>query len=82
MTETGYFNSGGNELFYSCTIPAGKNETTGIVFVHAADGNRLGPHRMFVEFARHFNSLGYPTFRFDLSGCGDSTGAVSEDNSR
>ncbi len=80
MTETGYFKSGSNELYYSCTIPSGNAEGTGIVFVHAADGNRLGPHRMFVEFASHFNSLGYPTFRFDLSGCGDSTGTVSEAN--
>ena len=80
MTETGYFNSGENELFYSCTNPAGNSEATGIVFVHAADGNRLGPHRMFVEFARHFNSLGFPTFRFDLSGCGDSTGTASDTN--
>lgn len=77
MTETGYFNSGENKLAYSCTIPAGESEATGIIFIHAADGNRLGPHRMFVEFAGHFNSLGFPTFRFDLSGCGDSTGSVS-----
>ena len=31
---------------------------------------------MIVEFANSLNSLGYPTLRFDLSGCGDSTGSV------
>jgi pimeloyl-ACP methyl ester carboxylesterase len=34
---------------------------------------------MFVELARGFNSLGFPTFRFDLTGCGDSTGWATED---
>ena len=78
MVETGYFRSGDNELFYSCTVPTGKARVAGIVFVHAGSGNRLGPHRMFVEMAEGFNILGYPTFRFDWSGCGDSTGAISQ----
>ena len=77
MVETGYFRSGDNELSYSRTIPRGQAKKVGVVFIHASDGNRLGPHRMFVEFANSFDSLGYPTLRFDLSGCGDSTGSVS-----
>lgn len=77
MVEVGYFGSGDNELSYSRTIPSREVKRIGVMFVHAADGNRLGPHRMFVEFANKFNSLGYPTLRFDLSGCGDSTGSVS-----
>lgn len=77
MVETGYFRSGDNELFYSCTVPTGKTTDAGVVFVHAGGGNKLGPHRMFVEMAESFNILGYPTLRFDLSGCGDSTGAIS-----
>ncbi|MCX5638225.1 MAG: alpha/beta fold hydrolase [Planctomycetota bacterium] len=80
MNEVGYFRSGNNELSYSCVIPPAKVKKTGIVFVHAADGNRLGPHRMFVELANNFNSLGCPTLRFDLSGCGDSTGSFSGSN--
>ncbi|MHC4649121.1 MAG: alpha/beta fold hydrolase [Planctomycetota bacterium] len=35
---------------------------------------------MFVELARRFNHLGYPTLRFDLTGCGDSTGTVSRND--
>jgi pimeloyl-ACP methyl ester carboxylesterase len=80
VTEAGYFKSGDNELSYSCSIPSGQNGRTGVVFVHAADGNRLGPHRMFVEFANSYNFSGYPTFRFDLRGCGDSTGKTSRDD--
>ena len=80
MTDTGYFKSGNNLLFYSSAIPQSQKRKQGIIFVHAADGNRLGPHRMFVELAEKFNSLGYPTFRFDLTGCGDSTGSTQHNN--
>jgi len=77
VNKAGYFRSGENELYYSACIPSERAERTGIVFVHAADGNRLGPHRMFVELARRFNGLGYATLRFDLAGCGDSSGTAS-----
>jgi len=77
MPDEGYFGSGDNQLAYSCAIPAGEAKKVGILFVHAAGGNRLGPHRMFVELARGFNLLGYPVLRFDLSGCGDSEGDIS-----
>ncbi len=77
MAKVGYFQSGDNKLSYSCVIPQEETQESGIVFVHAADGNRLGPHRLFVELAEKLNSSGYPTLRFDLSGCGDSTGTAS-----
>jgi pimeloyl-ACP methyl ester carboxylesterase len=77
VVEVGFFSSGDNELAYSCDIPDSEAKKTGIIFVHAADGNRLGPHRMFVELARGFGLLGYPTLRFDLSGCGDSSGNLA-----
>jgi len=79
MTDTGFFKSAGESLSYSCTVPHGGRKAQGVLFVHAGGGNRLGPHRMFVEFARKFNELGYPTFRFDLTGCGDSTGTEDGD---
>ncbi len=78
MTETGYFKSNGNQLSYACSIPSGTHRKAGVMFVHAANGNRLGPHRMFVEFANSFNALGLPILRFDLSGCGDSSGSASQ----
>ena len=82
MVEGGYFISNDNKLWYCMAMPTGQMRRCGIIFVHAADGNRLGPHRMFVELARKYNELGYPTLRFDLAGCGDSTGSVSSEGIR
>lgn len=80
MIEKGFLKSGNNKLFYVCNIPDMYRKHTGVIFVHAADGNRLGPHRMFVEMAARLNELGIPTMRFDLSGCGDSSGAISRND--
>jgi len=80
VTEKGYFQNGSNKLFYVCQIPSQQVKQIGFVFVHAADGNRLGPHRMFVELADILENLGFPTMRFDLTGCGDSTGAASQND--
>lgn len=82
MVELGHFRSDDNELAYSCVIPQGKVKSAGVVFVHAADGNRLGPHRIFVELANKLNFVGYATLRFDLRGCGDSTGVASQGDIR
>ena len=32
----------------------------------------VGPYRLYVRLARHFSSIGFKTFRFDISGIGDS----------
>ena len=77
MSRVARFVSGPNELAFVYEAPA-VSRNVGVLFVHAGGGNRLGPHRMFVEMARAFNAQGYPTFRFDLSGCGDSGGKAGE----
>lgn len=77
MSRIERFVSGQNKLAFVYEAPAA-SRNVGVLFVHAGGGNRLGPHRMFVEMARRFNSQGYPTFRFDLSGCGDSGGSADE----
>lgn len=38
---------------------------------------RMGPHRLNVKLARRFAELGIATFRFDLSGLGDSRRSTS-----
>lgn len=73
MNKTGYLQGCRENLFYNYSKPAGQVKV-GIIFVHAASGNRLGPHRMFVEMGEEFYRLGYATMRFDFAGCGDSTG--------
>jgi pimeloyl-ACP methyl ester carboxylesterase len=80
VIKQGFFKSGYNDLSYVCNLPETYRKNIGVLFVHAADGNRLGPHRMFVEMATRLNVLGFPTMRFDLSGCGDSTGTVARDD--
>ncbi len=32
----------------------------------------VGPYRLYVRLARHFSGIGFNTFRFDISGIGDS----------
>jgi pimeloyl-ACP methyl ester carboxylesterase len=78
VTSHGCFKSKNNDLTFIAQLPFYKTVDTGVIFVHAADGNRLGPHRMFVEFAEHFLKLDLATFRFDLTGCGDSSGTPTD----
>lgn len=78
MTHSNFFDSNGNLLTYSCNIPSENKKKIGVLFVHAASGNRFGPHRMFVEMSRLYAKMGYSTFRFDIRGCGDSTGQYHE----
>ncbi len=80
MIKTGCFISGENELSYSLSRPKDSDGKPGVLFVHAAGGNRFGPHRMFVELGEKFNRCGYSTFRFDFTGCGDSSGVESKND--
>lgn len=34
--------------------------------------SNVGPYRLYVRLARHFSNIGFNTFRFDISGIGDS----------
>ena len=80
MVESGNFASNDNKLSYVYTGSERNTSGTGVIFVHAADGNRLGPHRMFVEFAQRLSHAGIASMRFDMRGCGDSTGIISRDS--
>jgi hypothetical protein len=74
MNRKEFFNSGSNRLSCVCTIPDELAIKAGVIFVHAADGNQLGPHRMFVELAAKLKDVGMASLRFDMRGCGDSEG--------
>lgn len=80
MNRIDFFNSGQNKLSFVCTVPDGQAIKAGIVFVHAADGDRLGPHRMFVELADRLKKAGIASFRFDMRGCGDSEGVPARND--
>jgi len=45
-----------------------------IVFLHGWAGYRIGPHQMFVKFARRLSHQGYHCLRFDFRGRGFSSG--------
>lgn len=80
MIKQNFLKSQNNLLAHQTVIPDKNPKSNGVIFVHAADGNRLGPHRMFVELQRKLNKAGFPTIRFDFSGCGDSTGKITRNN--
>lgn len=45
-----------------------------VVFLHGWAGYRIGPHQMFVKFARGLSNQGYHCLRFDFRGRGFSSG--------
>lgn len=46
----------------------------GFLIVSGAPQYRIGSHRQFVQLARFLAGQGYPVFRFDYRGLGDSSG--------
>lgn len=45
-----------------------------VIMLHGWGGCRLGPHRMFVDFARNLAAQGVSALRFDFRGRGESEG--------
>ncbi|MDP3980811.1 MAG: hypothetical protein Q8Q33_05295 [Chlamydiota bacterium] len=48
------------------------NKFPAVLFWNAGLLHRVGPNRLYVDLARRLSKLGFHTFRFDLSGLGDS----------
>ncbi len=44
----------------------------GVILINAGLVHRIGPGRLYVEIARRLAARGFPAFRFDQSGIGDS----------
>ena len=53
------------------TNPQGKKLPV-ILFLNSGLLPHVGPYRLYVNLAREFSKLGFSSFRFDLSGIGDS----------
>lgn len=59
--------------------PAAGNQELGVlVMVAGGPQYRIGGHRQLVLWARRFSAQGFPTFRFDFRGMGDSYGDYVE----
>lgn len=56
------------------TEPLGAAGDLTAVLLNAGGVRRIGPNRMWVEFARRWAAEGVPTLRIDLEGLGDSDG--------
>lgn len=50
----------------------------GVVIITGGPQYRVGSHRQFVMLGRTFVDNGYPVFRFDYHGMGDSSGPLSD----
>lgn len=51
----------------------------GVLFINFGQFDRAGPANLAVDLADRLAECGYPTFRFDLPGLGDSPGDLPED---
>lgn len=81
MTESPAMFGPDASLMGVLTLPAQASPPT-VVFLMLNAGliSRIGPHRFNVKLARALASAGQTSFRFDLSGRGDSRGADSGDD--
>jgi alpha-beta hydrolase superfamily lysophospholipase len=59
-------------LFGVMTETRGRSTGPTALFLSVANGHRIGPCRLWVDLARQWAQAGVRSFRFDLSGLGDS----------
>jgi len=76
LSEEAWILDGPRQRFGVLTRPEVASDKPAIVLMNAGSIHRVGPNRSFVRMARRWAELGYPVFRMDLSGIGDS--AASE----
>ena len=74
-----FLNKDGQRLFGILQKPAVPLEN-GVTILLLSPGvkMRVAPHRMYNKMAKRFLDLGYPVFRFDFHGLGDSEGEAPE----
>jgi alpha-beta hydrolase superfamily lysophospholipase len=74
LRETPLVFGDGDRLFGILTEPAGpiSRDKPAICLLNVGADQHIGPSRMYVDFAREFATLGYPSFRFDIGGLGES----------
>ncbi len=63
---------GPHQLFGVATTGAGQPKGPPILFLNSGRDPHTGPNRMWVELSRAWAALGFPCYRFDLSGIADS----------
>lgn len=69
-------NNQGQNLVAIAHFPEINTRKTGILFVHSGVQGRHGNTDQYVAYAREFCRNGFPCFRFDPNGLGDSDGVI------
>lgn len=72
------FGSAGQPLVGMLHPAPGKQQLGVLMIVAGGPQYRIGGHRQLLLWARKFSSQGFPVFRFDSSGMGDSYGEYVE----
>ncbi len=67
------FESGGGTVRGVLTVPEGEIRRT-VLFLGGWSGDRQGPHRLFLLYARHLAGQGTASLRIDYRGRGESDG--------
>ena len=69
-----HFQSNGKTLYgiFHVPEPETAKQKVGVIFFPAGVKYRVGPHRLYVKIARRLQAHGYPCFRVDTHGIGDS----------
>ncbi len=67
----------GEQLLGIAALPESAGDC-GVVMVVGGPQYRVGSHRQFLLLSRRLADAGFPTFRFDYRGMGDSTGALRD----
>lgn len=80
LTPVTFLNKGGLRLFGMLHRPAVPC-ASGVAVILLSPGvkMRVAPHRLYLDMAERFVSLGYPVLRFDFYGLGDSEGEATEE---
>lgn len=63
-------------IFKKSEIDDGKGKPI-VLFWNAGLLHKVGPYRMYVEFSKELANIGFNSFRFDLTGMGDSESSGS-----
>ncbi len=70
--------SGQRRLLGFLHSPESISKPAGILYCHPFAEEKNMSHPVMVKAARRFAGSGFPVFRFDFSGCGDSEGDLTE----
>ncbi len=77
MEKHFFFKNDGKRLFGFLHSPD-ESRKTGFLFCNPFIEEKVRSQRLYVNFARHLASAGYPVLRFDYMGYGDSEGAFED----